>query len=219
VTTQPPRESGTTRFLLVRHGESTWNAVGRWQGRSDPPLSDAGEDQARRASSSSTLHGPFDSVATSTLRRARQTGELIAAHASLELLDPYEDLIERSAGEWEGLMRVEIEERYPNWLAQQRRPPGYEPDDEIIVRATRALRAIDEQCAGSTVLVVSHGGVINALERHAGEPWRQLTNLEARWFEFGGTNGDVVERVVPVGDRVHLLAADAPLVESDSRYA
>ena len=173
-----------TRFLLVRHGQSTWNAVGRWQGRADPPLSDLGAEQARRAADSVVHHGPFDAVATSTLHRARRTGELIATACTIDLLDPFEDLIERSAGDWEGLMRTEIEAHYPNWLAEHRRPPGYEPDDEIIARATEALRLIAARHPDGNVLVVSHGGVINALERDAGEAWRQLTNLEARWFEF-----------------------------------
>ncbi|MET0908483.1 MAG: histidine phosphatase family protein [Ilumatobacteraceae bacterium] len=209
-----PSAPSAARLLLVRHGESTWNAIGRWQGRADPPLSELGQHQARQAGVGAVAHGPFAAVATSTLHRARQTGELIAAHADVELLDPFEDLIERSAGEWEGLIRAEIEERYPNWLAEQRRPPGYEPDAEIVARAERALRAIGERCAGVNVLVVSHGGVINALERRSGEPWRQLTNLEARWFEFGDA-----DTLLPVGDRVHLLAADAPAVETDARYA
>ena len=78
------------------------------------------------------------------------------------------------------------------------------------------LRGIADSHPDANVLVVSHGGVINALERNDGELWRQLTNLEARWFEFENGRRD---RVVPVGDRVHLLATDAPVVESDSAYA
>ena len=205
-----------TRFLLVRHGQSTWNALGRWQGRADPPRSDLGADQARRAADSVVHQGSFVAIATSTLHRARQTGELISTNCGIDLLEPYDDLIERSAGEWEGLLRIEIEARYPNWLAEHRRPPGYEPDDEIIGRATRALRLIAERHPDGNVLVVSHGGVINALERDAGESWRQLTNLEARWFAF---DADDRQRVMPAGERVHLLATDAPVVESDIRYA
>lgn len=158
--------------------------------------------------------GPFSAVVTSTLQRARRTGSLIAADAAIDLLDPFQDLVERSAGEWEGLMRTEIEARYPGWLAESRQPPGYEADVDIIARAVRALRSIHERAAGSSVIVVSHGGVINALERRVGEPWRQLTNLEARWFGF-----DDAGALVPVGDRVHLLAHDAIAVETDSRYA
>ena len=72
-------------------------------------------------------------------------------------------------------MRVEIEARYPNWLAEQSPSSGYEPDDEIIARAIRvAARPRSIAIPARNVLVVSHGGVINALERDAGERWRQL---------------------------------------------
>lgn len=192
-----------TRFLLVRHGQSTWNAIGRWQGRSDPPLSPLGEDQARQAASALAELGPFDAVVTSSLVRARRTGELLAEHGTvgsgIALGDGIDDLIERSAGEWEGLLREEIDERYPNWLAEQRRPPGYEADEQIAARARRALGDLRDRYPAGVVLVVSHGGLITALERHAGGEWRQLTNLEGRWFEFRADD------LRPIGDRIHLL--------------
>ena len=62
--------------------------------------------------------------------------------------------------------------------------------------------------------MVSHGGVINALEHRCGEAWQRLTNLEARWFEFDDSGA-----LLPIGDRVHLLPTDAPVVETDARYA
>ena len=124
----PARAGGPTRFLLVRHGQSTWNAIGRWQGRADAPLSPLGEEQARTAAANLAAHGTFSLVITSSLGRARRTGELLAEHAMIELGEGVHDLIERSAGEWEGLLRDEIEECYPNWLAERRRPPGYESD-------------------------------------------------------------------------------------------
>ncbi len=204
-----------TRFLLVRHGQSTWNAIGRWQGRADAPLSPLGEEQARQAAVELGSLGPFDTVVTSTLARARRTGELLAGHTGVALGEAVEDLIERSAGQWEGLLRSEIEARYPNWLAQRRRPPGYEPDEEIAARATRALRALAERHAGASVVVVSHGGLITSLERGAGEQWRQLTNLEARWFGFEARSGDLR----PDGDRVRLLPAEPIPAETIERYA
>ncbi len=204
-----------TRFLLVRHGQSTWNAIGRWQGRADAPLSPAGEEQAREAAVELAALGPFEVVVTSSLARARQTGELLAEHAGIELGDAVDDLIERSAGQWEGLLRSEIEARYPNWLAQRRRPPGYEPDEEIVVRALRAVRELAERHAGASVVVVSHGGLITSLERAAGEEWRQLTNLEARWFAFDTASGDLL----PDGERVRLLPAEPVPAETIERYA
>ena len=204
-----------TRFLLVRHGQSTWNAIGRWQGRADAPLSPAGEEQAREAAVELAALGPFEVVVTSSLARARQTGELLAEHAGIELGDAVDDLIERSAGQWEGLLRSEIEARYPNWLAQRRRPPGYEPDEEIVVRALRAVRELAERHAGAAVVVVSHGGLITSLERAAGEEWRQLTNLEARWFAFDTASGDLL----PDGERVRLLPTEPVPAETIERYA
>src|SRR5919107_550504 len=64
------------RLLLVRHGESTWNATGRWQGWADPPLSDLGRAQAEAAAPAAA---PVDAVVSSDLRRARETAELMAA--------------------------------------------------------------------------------------------------------------------------------------------
>jgi broad specificity phosphatase PhoE len=209
------RSPEPTRFLLVRHGQSTWNAIGRWQGRADAPLSATGEDQARQAAVELAPLGPFAVVVTSTLARARRTGELLADQAGIEFGGADEGLIERSAGAWEGLMRSEIEARYPNWLAKHRRPPGYEPDEEVAARAVRSLRALAEHHPGTTVVVVSHGGLITSLERAAGEEWRQLSNLEARWFAFDDQSGDLR----PDGNRVCLLPAEPVPAETIERYA
>src|ERR671917_2105987 len=103
----------TTRVLLVRHGQSEWNAVGRWQGQADPPLSDVGRQQARSAARSL---GALDAIFASDLQRATETAMIIAAELGVGpvVVDP--DLRERDAGEWSGLTRAEIEERYPGYL-------------------------------------------------------------------------------------------------------
>ncbi|HEX7136135.1 MAG TPA: histidine phosphatase family protein, partial [Iamia sp.] len=67
------------RLLLVRHGESTWNADGRWQGQADPPLTDRGREQARSAAAG--LPGGVDELWSSDLERARVTAELLGAEA------------------------------------------------------------------------------------------------------------------------------------------
>lgn len=194
-------------LLLLRHGESTWNAVRRWQGQADPPLTDRGEDQARVAVDSLAVLGPFDVVVTSTLVRASRTGDLIAD--GLQVVDVRREraLAERSAGPWEGLTRVEIDERWPGYLDEHRRPDGYELDPSVVSRSAAALVELAAEFRGRTALVVSHGGVINALERHQGEPWKRLDNLEGRWFQSDGSE------LVPVGDRVRLTTWDAPGVE------
>lgn len=188
-----------TRFLIVRHGESTWNAVGRWQGQADPPLSDLGERQAARAAETVVEHGPFDGVVTSSLQRAHRTAEVLAGGAALELHEPDAALIERYAGGWQGLTRREIESHFPGWLRAGRRPDDYEDDASIVERVSAALGAVAERSPGGRFVVVSHGGIVNALERGADEPWRRLGNLEGRWFVH--TDGVLT----PTGDRVQLL--------------
>lgn len=197
-----------SRLLVVRHGESTWNAVRRWQGQADPPLTERGENQARRAALAARRHGPFDAVVTSHLQRAQSTGSIIADELEIDLLGADADLAERSAGEWEGLTRAEIEQRNPGFLGGGRRPPGYESDESIVERATAALRRLDAQHSAATLLVVSHGGIIHALERaHAGgDGWQRLDNLTGRWFEVADGN------VSPVGSRVALVPDGAPAI-------
>lgn len=206
-----------TRLLIVRHGESTWNALHRWQGQADPPLSARGEQQARTAAASLAMHGVFDVVVTSSLQRSRRTGELLAYETGMELSDGVTGLAERSAGPWEGLTRDEIERTHPGFLASGRRPDGYEDDSPLVARALAALSDVVAGHGGRRLLVVSHGGVINALERHVAaadvDPWRRLDNLEGRWFEH------IDDRLHAIGDRVHLLDYRKPVGRIDDGYA
>lgn len=203
-----------TRFLVVRHGESTWNAVRRWQGQADPPLSARGETQSRRAAQAAGDHGPFDAVASSDLQRARTTGSIIATELGVDLLAPEIGLGERSAGEWEGLTRGEIEQRYPGYLADGLRPCGYESDESIVERSSEALRRLGARYPGRRILVVSHGGIIHALERaHSGDDaWQRLDNLTGRWFEVGESG------IVPVGPRVALVPDGGPAIPPPDRH-
>jgi broad specificity phosphatase PhoE len=159
------------RLLVVRHGQSTWNASGRWQGWADPPLTPLGEDQARTGGRVLAGAGAsFALVASSTLRRATRTAELIAAeigyHAEL-LTDP--ELREQDVGEWTGLDHEQIEHRWPGALAMRREGkvisvPGGESGEEFEGRCIRAFHRLLE-LASQPVLVVCHGGVLVVLER------------------------------------------------------
>jgi broad specificity phosphatase PhoE len=204
----------STRILLVRHGESTWNAVRRWQGQADPPLTERGEAQASRAAVAAAEHGPFDVVVTSTLQRAAHTGEIIANLVGLPIADRLNALAERDAGEWEGLTRVEIEEHFPRFLEEDRRPGGYESDESVVARAGVALRDLATSHAGNSVLAVSHGGVIHALERaHDGdEGWQRLDNLTGRWFEVDDAGWR------PVGKRIALVPDGGPNIPPPDKH-
>ncbi|HEX6419574.1 MAG TPA: histidine phosphatase family protein [Acidimicrobiales bacterium] len=191
-----PRDA--TRILLVRHGQSEWNATGRWQGQADPPLSDLGRLQAREAAHAV---GAVDAVWSSDLQRAVATATIVAEAIGVGpvVVDP--DLRERDAGEFSGLTRPEIEQRFPGYLAADRRPPGWEPDDRLLTRALRALHRIAEAVRGGDVLAVTHGGLVYTLEASHGLPHQRLANAEGRWVEVGSG-------AVRMGDRVLLALPD-----------
>ena len=168
----------TTRLLLVRHGQSTWNADGRWQGQADPPLSDLGRHQAKEAA----RHlGQVDVIVASDLQRASETAEIIAGELGVGPVELDEALRERAAGPVTGLTREEIDERFPGVREGSVRPSGMEDDDAIVARAVPALRALEGR--GETVMVVTHGGLIGAVERWCGADHDRIPNLGARIFE------------------------------------
>ena len=188
----------TTRVLLVRHGQSEWNAAGRWQGQADSPLSDLGRRQAREAA---RAIGAVDAIWASDLQRAAETAAIIAQEIGVGpvVLDP--DLRERDAGEYSGLTRVEIEERFPGYLGSERRPPSWETDDHMLARALRALRRIATEVRGGDVLVVTHGGLVYIIEDHLGAERGRLANAEGRWVEIVGDR-------LRLGDRILLADPD-----------
>ncbi len=185
-----------TRLFVVRHGQSTWNADGRWQGHADPPLSPLGERQSEAAIAAA--EGLAVAVVwTSPLARASRTAEIIASGLGLPVRTE-ERLRERDAGEWTGLTRVEIEERWPGFLLDGRRPPGFEPDEALRGRGLAAIDGIAAEAGDATVLVVGHGGLIRVVERHLDGEAPPLPNLGGRWVTAEGS-------VLSLGERVLLV--------------
>jgi broad specificity phosphatase PhoE len=148
------------RLLLVRHGESEWNAVRRLQGQADIALSPRGEEQARALATVVAQLAP-DRVISSDLRRARHTAELLGyAEAPTDA-----GLREVDVGEWTGLPIDQIiaqdAEGYRAWRAGSFAPPGGEVWQDF---ATRTLAATTNALATTNrLLIVCHGGVIRAL--------------------------------------------------------
>ena len=201
-------------MLFVRHGQSEWNALGRWQGQADPPLSDLGREQARLASTAITAAAkraasPVAGIVSSTLLRALETATIISDAIDVSPIHLEADLIERDAGEWSGLTRSEIDERFPGYLNNGTRPPGYELDDPMRARILRAVdRVIDRFSAidgPATVVVVTHGGVIYTLESHLGAPFQRKPNLGARWFL-------VRDKAIQLSATISLLDAESSTV-------
>jgi probable phosphoglycerate mutase len=185
-----------TRFLLVRHGQSTWNELGRWQGQADPPLTELGR---RQASLASRAVGAVDAVVSSCLERARVTAEIIATAIGVGPVVALDGLQERDAGEWSGLTRAEIEHAYPGYLADGRRPPGWEPDERMSERVLGTLDALAERFSGAELVCVTHGGVIMHVEEALGAERHRIANLGGRWLEHRPGVGYVL------GERLDLL--------------
>lgn len=180
------------RLLLLRHGQSTWNAERRWQGIADPPLSAAGEEQARAASVwLGGIDPGFAGVITSDLQRSRRTGEIIAGILGLGEVEPDPAFRERDVGEWSGCTTEEIATRWPGTLQDWRdgrlaSPPGGEADEAFLARLLPAVERLCDRPAAA-LLVVTHGGAIRALERYLGASAastgvRAPANLCGRWL-------------------------------------
>ena len=146
-----------TKLLLVRHGQSEWNAMGRWQGKANPPLTDLGKEQALLAAKKLP---DFSTLASSDLVRAKETAEIFAtAH-------------------------------------------NREPDDVLITRLREGLgRIVASSTEADSIVVVTHGGCIYALESLLGEEYRRISNLGGRWF-------DLIDNKFYLGERIQLLDPD-----------
>ena len=148
---------------LARHGETVWNAEGRYQGRLDSPLTDTGRAQAR--STAETMRGRgVERLLCSPLGRARTTAAAVERAIGVAAeIDA--DLAESDIGRWEGLTRAEVEAAYPGELARREqdrleyRPPGGESFADMLVRA----RAVAGRLDGRTTLIVAHSAINRVL--------------------------------------------------------
>jgi broad specificity phosphatase PhoE len=155
------------QVYVIRHGQTDWNAEGRWQGHEDVPLSDEGYKQAQ-ALAKHLAHVDFAAVYTSDLQRARETGRALAeaTHAPL-VVDPR--LRELHLGALQGLTHAEIRERYPNDDEQMKTNyldhvvTGGESRRVMQARAYAAWQDMLEQTDSRPVALVSHGGTIRLL--------------------------------------------------------
>ena len=148
-----------TILCLVRHGETDWNAERRMQGRTDIPLNGRGIKQAELVAG--RLEGTeWDAIVSSPLVRVMDVSRAIAKAIGFpeDLIETRDDLVERSFGEAEGMTLPERTEAF----GLDGVIPGIESYEELDSRVSAALMQIAENHKGKRVLVVAHGGVINA---------------------------------------------------------
>jgi broad specificity phosphatase PhoE len=141
-----------TTLLLVRHGETDWNAAGRLQGHTDRPLNEYGRRQAHELAERLAGDG-IDAVYASDLARARETAEILGSRLGLEVVIDA-DLREKNWGNWEGL------------TSDERAAIEFEGESTEAHRE-RVLRAVERICAahpGERVVVVTHGGSLRRIQ-------------------------------------------------------
>ena len=185
----------TTRLLVLRHGQSEWNAQGRWQGQADIALTPEGIQQAQQAA---LILGKFDLIATSSLQRALRTAQIIAEHKNMSDLHIDDRLKESHIGPWQGLTYAEIEAGWPGFLESRRQPEDFEPNLQVVQRMTEALIEIADKCRGGQALIVSHSGAIRTLRRELKVSDHRLENLGGCWFEVDAENQLHAGRIVAV---------------------
>ncbi|NCO76123.1 MAG: histidine phosphatase family protein [Cyanobacteria bacterium] len=117
-----PEQQQGLRLLLVRHGETEWNRMSRFQGVKDIPLNDNGRQQAQKAADF-LKDIPLDFAVTSPLLRPKETAEIILTNHPNINLTTKKDLEEISHGLWEGKLEKEIEAEYPGLLNQWKEKP------------------------------------------------------------------------------------------------
>ena len=155
-------DAAARRLVVVRHGETSDNAAGIWQGHRDSPLSDTGRDQARRAAPVLAAYRP-QLVVSSDLQRARDTATAVGETCGLPVrVDPR--LREIDVGEWQGRSTGEVREAYPELMTAMGRGEDVRrglTGETVADLAARVRAALDEIGAelepGRVAVVVCHG--------------------------------------------------------------
>ena len=160
-----------TRIIAIRHGETAWNVASRLQGQLDVPLNERGQAQAR-LTAQSLLEDRPDVLYSSDLSRARDTARAISEALDLPLTE-HASLRERHFGHWQGQTYAEIEQQWPDLSELWRRrlpefgPEGGETLQTFSDRCVAAFATLAGPHEGQTVVIVTHGGVLDCLYRAA----------------------------------------------------
>lgn len=163
------RHPGVRRLIMLRHGQTEWNASDRMQGQIDTELSELGRRQAKDAARELVTRDAI-ALISSDLRRAYDTATALAEHTGLEVKRESR-LRETDLGEWQGLTHVEVDAKYPGARQTWRfdptfTPPGGENKLQVGARGVPVVRELFAERAdwpGRTIILVAHGGLIAAL--------------------------------------------------------
>ncbi|KAJ0975971.1 hypothetical protein J5N97_017936 [Dioscorea zingiberensis] len=166
--------NGFAEIVIVRHGETSWNASKIIQGHMNSELNETGRKQAIAVAVRLSKEPKFASIYSSDLKRAAETAEIIANHCGLPevKLDPA--LRERHLGDLQGLtlrdaakLKAESYQYFLSKSRDQEIPGGGESLDQVYNRCTSCMEGIAKKHSGDRVIVVTHGGVLRELYKRA----------------------------------------------------
>lgn len=151
-----PHPAFPSLILLVRHGATEWSESGQHTGRTDLPLTEMGQQQARTVAPilQQWLQGEEPVVYTSPLQRAAHTAELALPHLPAE---PVPSLVEYDYGTYEGLTTTEILQRDPDWDLFATGCPGGENALQVSARCDSFIAKLERTAAGRAVVAFTHG--------------------------------------------------------------
>jgi len=157
------------KICLVRHGETDWNSVGKYQGWEDIPLNNAGIGQIQRASCY-LKKTRWDEIISSPLSRAKMSAEFISKEIGLQKINEEIDFMERDLGKISGMTKEEADTKYPDGNYE-----GIEPLEKLKNRKIGALLKWINKFSGKNIIIVTHGASINSI----------LTELSRGKIEMG----------------------------------
>ncbi|HEV7732357.1 MAG TPA: histidine phosphatase family protein [Candidatus Binatia bacterium] len=158
------------RLILIRHAESEGNRAQCFTPHPEIPLTDVGRAQALDAAAVLAARFAPTRIVSSPYLRARQTADILGGHLGLAV-EVHDDLRERSYGELAGSPYSTPRPGYDKSRYWTWRPPGGETLDEVVQRAGAALDGLVATAPDDEIVVVSHGAVMMALERHVRGAW------------------------------------------------
>lgn len=156
-----------TTFYLVRHGETTWNKTGRFQGKTDIHLSPKGKKQAEKLALW-FKDKEIDAIYSSSLSRAVETAEPVSKILRLPILTS-DELLELNFGQWEGKNFSEIESLWPGMMNRMMEspelisPPGGESYKDCENRVLQFLQSLSKEGEDQSFIIVSHGAAIRTM--------------------------------------------------------
>lgn len=200
-----------TRVILIRHGETEWNARGLYQGQRDSPLTPEGLAQADALAQRMRRHSAISALYTSDLPRTHATAAPTAQTLGLETISE-PDLGERNYGIFQGEDKTTIKERFPKeYAAHTAGDPDYaipegESARQFHDRVISALDALGARHTGKQIAIVTHGGVLTVVFKHV----LGLSITAPRYFSVPNTSYNLLSnqgngwRVESMGDISHL---------------